>query len=110
MSHAQPGRSADFLREYKRATLKFTLEERTAELDRRIRIAGLTLAEKIDVFKQLAPRLDPTDPSKELRMERLLLSVSPEDLAQFKFALEYDGDYKDVAEYVFHDIDDKPRQ
>ena len=43
-------------------------------------------------------------------MERLLLSVAPEDLPLFKFALEYDGDYKDLEEYIFHDIDKKECQ
>jgi hypothetical protein len=87
------------------------LGERTQELDRRIKSATLSLADKVEVFKKLAPRGedDPvaakTGESKELRMERLLLSVAPEDLSLFKFALEYDGDYKDLEEYVFHDID-----
>ena len=47
-----------------------------------------------------------TDRREELRLERLLLSVALKDLHLFKFALEYDGDYKDLVEYVFHDIDD----
>src|SRR4029453_9983640 len=35
----------------------------------------------------------------------LLLSVEPEQLSQFKFGLEYDGDDQDMVEYVFHDVD-----
>ena len=40
-------------------------------------------------------------------MERLLLSVKSEDLSLFKCTLEYDGDYKDIEEYLFHDIDNE---
>jgi len=82
-----------------------TLETRTHELDNRIRSAPLTLADKIEVFKRLSPRRDPTFERKELRMERLVLSIAPTELALFKLALEYDGDYKDLEEYLFHDID-----
>jgi hypothetical protein len=32
------------------------------------------------------------------------------DLPAFKFALDYDSDYKDLEEYVFHDIDDDDSQ
>lgn len=80
------------------------LQKRTQELDTRIRRATLSLADKIEVFKRLAPRAADSrlgaisDERKELRMERLLLSVAPEDLPLFKFALEYDGDYKDLLE------------
>src|SRR5262245_10990139 len=94
----------------------FSPERRTREIDQRIEKAGMSLAEKVEVFRRLAPRAEDsrigalTDERKELRMERLLLSVAPEDLPAFKFALEYDGDYKDLEEYVFHDIDDKDRQ
>src|SRR5215510_8197799 len=92
------------------------LESRTRVIDERIAGAGLGLADKIAVFKALAPSAEEdighagTGESAELRMERLLLSVAPEDLPAFKFALEYDLDYKDLEEYVFHDIDDVPRQ
>jgi hypothetical protein len=92
------------------------LESRTQELDKRIRSATLSLADKIEVFKRLAPRAEDsrlgakTDERKELRMEGLLLSVAPKDLPLFKFALEYDGDYKDLEEYIFHDIDKKQYQ
>jgi hypothetical protein len=80
------------------------------EVDDLIREAGLSLADKIESLKRLAPAADATGPREELRMERLILSVAPEELTLFKFALEYDGDYKDLVEYVFHDIDDKERQ
>ena len=40
----------------------------------------------------------------------LLLSVPASDLSRFKFELEYDGDNKDLVEYVFHDIDNRERQ
>jgi hypothetical protein len=92
------------------------LEKRAQELDERIGSATLSLADKIEVFKRLAPRAEDsrlgakTDERKELRMERLLLSVAPKDLPVFKLALEYDGDYKDLEEYIFHDIDDKECQ
>jgi len=94
----------------------FDLEKRAQELDRRIHSATLSLVDKIEVFKRLAPRAEDsrlgakTDERRELRMERLLLSVAPKDLPLFKFALEYDGDYKDLEEYVFHDIDKKEYQ
>ena len=58
----------------------------------RIAGLGLGLADKIAVFKALSPSAEEdigragTDESAELRMERLLLSVSPEDLPAFKFA------------------------
>jgi hypothetical protein len=99
-----------FLRKFGEFTFQADAEQRSRVLDDRIRHAALSLADKIEVFNRLAPRADVTDPREELRMERLLLSISSQDLPLFKFALEYDGDYKDVAEYVFHDIDDKKRQ
>jgi len=85
-------------------------EKHIQELDTRIVSAGLTLADKIEVFKRLAPKADVTSGREELRMERIILSVPPQDLPLFKFALEYDGDYKDVTEYVFHDIDNEDSQ
>lgn len=91
-------------------------KRRAEQLDKRIGRAGLSLADKIEAFKRLAPRAEDglraaiTDERKELRMERLLLSVPPPDLPLFKFALEYDGDYKDLVEYVFHDIDNEEYQ
>jgi hypothetical protein len=45
--------------------------------------------------------------SSDRRFDKSLPAV---DLPLFKFMLEYDGDYKDVAEYVFHDIDKKEHQ
>ncbi len=80
-------------------------EKRAAVLDERIRHHALSLADKIAAFRLLAPRESATDEHKELRMARLLLSIAPKDLSRFKLALEYDGDYKDVEEYLFHDID-----
>jgi hypothetical protein len=108
----------EFLREFKAPTrhLPFHLEKRSHTLDERIRNARLSLADKIEVFKRLAPRAQDsrlgaiTDERKELRMERLLVSVASKDLPLFKYALEYDGDYKDLEEYIFHDIDKKEYQ
>jgi hypothetical protein len=94
----------------------FHVEERSQELDNRIHNAELSLADKIEVFKRLSPRAEDSrlgaisDERKELRMERLLLSAAPEDLSLFKFVLEYDEDYKDLEEYIFHDIDKKEYQ
>ncbi|MEK6406485.1 MAG: hypothetical protein AABN34_05935 [Acidobacteriota bacterium] len=83
---------------------------RSNEVDDLIREAGLSLADKIESLRGLAPPDDRTGRRKELGMERLILSVAPEELVLFKFALEYDGDYKDLVEYSFHDIDDKERR
>jgi hypothetical protein len=80
-------------------------EKRAQVLDERIRNSALSLADKITAFRRISPREGATDERKELRMERLILSVDPNDLSLFKLALEYDGDYKDVEEYLFHDID-----
>lgn len=94
----------------------FNHDGRAREIDERIQHAGLSLADKIEVFKRLAPRAEDsrigalTGERKEVRMERLLLSVAPEQLPAFKFPLEYDVDYKDFEEYVFHDIDDPERR
>ena len=120
LDHGQfdPKRVAEFLDDFMNSTghLFRDLEKRTQELDRRIHSATLSLADKSKSSKNLRQeqrmiRLGAkTDDSKELRMERLLLSVAPEDLPLFKFALEYDGDYKDLEEYIFHDIDNKEYQ
>lgn len=83
-----------------------SLAKRAQVLDERIRGAALSLADKIAVFKKLSPREDATGERQELRMERLILSIDPKELVLFKLALEYDGDYKDLEEYLFHDIDD----
>jgi len=113
-----PRRVDEFFGDFMKPTgqLFSHLEKRTQELDKRIRSATLSLADQIEVFKRLAPRAEDsrlgakTDERKELRMERLLLSVSQEDLPLFKFALEYDGDYKDLEEYIFHDIEKEQYQ
>jgi hypothetical protein len=89
-------------------------DRRVREIDQRIRDAGLSLAEKVEVLRRLAPSAEDsrlrsgTDERKELRMERLLLSIDPQDLPACKFALEYDGNYKDLEEYLYHDIDRDP--
>ncbi len=103
-------RVAEFLGEFMKFTGHGLLQKRIQKLDKRIDNAALSLADKIEAFKRLAPRRDATGFRKELRMERLLLSVARDDLPMFKFVLEYDGDYKDMAEYVFHDIDNKQSQ
>jgi len=116
--HFDPKRVEEFFGNFMNPTghLFSHLEKRTQELDKRIGSATLSLADKIDVLKRLAPRAEDsrlgakTDERKELRIERLLLSVAPKDLPVFKFALEYDGDYKDLEEYIFHDIDKKEYQ
>lgn len=100
----------EFLLEFNKRTWHISREQRARKLDNRIRNARLTLADKIEAFKRVAPRADVTAHWEELRMERLLCSVAPEDLSLFKFVLEYDGDYKDMVEYVFSDIDDKECQ
>lgn len=99
-----------FLSTYNASTRHRHLEKRSHVLDDRIRDANLSLPDKMEAFRRLSPGMDATDFRRELRMERLLLSVAPNDLSSFKFALEYDGDYKDLVEYVFHDIDDRKRR
>jgi hypothetical protein len=99
-------RVSAFLEAYGALTWKRTHEERSSELDHRIQRAGLSLADKIQAFKRLGASGATLDRT-ELRMERLLYSIDPQDLCLFKFALEYDGDYKDLEEYLWHDIDDK---
>jgi hypothetical protein len=90
----------------------FDDDARASELDNRIQRARLCLADKAALLKRLAPRAEDsrlgalTGERKEVRIERLFLSITPEDLPAFKFALEYDADYKDLEEYVFHDVDD----
>ena len=73
-------------------------------------IAGLTLQQKVDAFRAISPKGSSTGRRDEQRMECLILSIDASSLSRFKFDLEYDGDYKDLVEYVFHDIDDKDRQ
>src|SRR5580765_5326512 len=65
-------------------------------------IAGLTLEQKIVAFRAMSPRGSSTGRRDEQRMECLILSIDPRSLSYFKFELEYDGDYKDLVEYVFH--------
>lgn len=109
---SDPNRVDKFFKEFKRPTwnLLWKQDNRSQKLDERIRNASLSLADKVEVFKKLSPKGSPTDVTKELRMERLILSISIEDLKLFKFALEYDGDYKDMVEYIFHDIDNNEYQ
>jgi hypothetical protein len=107
---ADSQRVDEFFNRFKGSVLEAIKEKPIDELDKQIRDAKLSLADKIEVFRNLAPRRDKTFHWEELRMERLLRSVDLKDLPVFKAALEYDGDYKDVAEYVFHDIDDKKLQ
>jgi hypothetical protein len=114
---ANSNRANEFFETLMKSTGTVPFDPKRVEVvDRRIRDAALSLADKIAVFKKLAPRAEDTrlgsktGDRRELRMERLLLSVAPGDLTRFKFALEYDGDYKDLEEYVFHDIDDKDRR
>jgi len=99
-----------FLAKFLAPTGHVVFGRRCEELDKRIREADLSLADKIESLKRLAPAGDATNRREELRMERLILSVASEELSLFKFALEYDGDYKDLVEYIFHDIDDTDRR
>jgi hypothetical protein len=66
---------------------------------------GPELAAKQAEMRRLAPADTGTDPVTEGRIRDLLLSVEPDQLAVYKFDLEYDGDGKDMVEYVFHDVD-----
>lgn len=66
---------------------------------------GPELAAKRAEMRRLAPAGTGTDPVTEGRIRDLLLSVEPDQLSLFKFELEYDGDDKDLVEYVFHDVD-----
>jgi hypothetical protein len=66
---------------------------------------GPGLAAKQAEMRRLAPADSGTDPVTEGRIRDLLLSVEPDQLSAFKFDLEYDGDDKDMVEYVFHDVD-----
>jgi hypothetical protein len=73
-------------------------------------VAGLTLQQKIDAFREMSPKGSRTGHRDEQRMECLILSIDASSLSRFKFDLEYDGDYKDLVEHVFHDIDNEDRQ
>lgn len=95
-----------FMDEYKSNTWKRSSDNRRQELDDRIRRnAKLSLADKIEAVRQLGGGA--TSSSEDLRIAQIFLSVDPKELSLFKFILEYDGDYKDVAEYLFDDIDNK---
>src|SRR5258705_7235092 len=48
----------DFLDEFKKPTQHLASERRSEELDKRIREAGLSLADKIESLKRLAPAAD----------------------------------------------------
>jgi hypothetical protein len=74
------------------------------------KVAGLTLQEKVDAFRAMSPKGSSTGGRDEQRMECLILSIDATSLSRFKFELEYDGDYKDLVEYAFHDIDNEGRQ
>lgn len=94
-----------FMDEYKSNTWKRSSDNRRQELDDRIRRnAELSLADKIEAVRQLGGGA--TSSSEDLRIAQIFLSVDPKKMSLFKFILEYDGDYKDVAEYLFDDIDD----
>ena len=66
---------------------------------------GSELAAKQAEMRRLTPPDTGTDPVTEGQIRDLLLSVEPDQLSAFKFDLEYDGDDKDLVEYVFHDVD-----
>lgn len=66
---------------------------------------GPELADKQAAMRDFAAPDTITDPVTEGRMRDLVLSVAPDQLSAFKFELEYDGDDKDLVEYVFHDVD-----
>jgi len=99
-----------FYRSYIATTGQLIDSARERELDARLRARRLKLQDKIEVLKRLSPPDDATSPSKEIRMERLILSIDPKQLPLLKFTVDYDGDYKDMTEYVFHDIDNPPLQ
>lgn len=99
-----------FLGEYKRPTGRLRTKSRLRVLEQILERHRLSLGETIEAIRQLAPKSDPTGPRKEIRLEALFLSVPAEDLPRLRFSLDYDGDYKDVEEYLFHDIDDGARR
>ncbi len=112
----EPTRVAQFVETYRKSTFQFASAKRDLKLDQRIAAASLGLGDKVAALESLSPRAEDsllgaaTGRRVERRMERLMLSVAPADLALFKLALDYDGDYKDMEEYVFHDIDDEERR
>jgi hypothetical protein len=83
------------------------------------RYTAMTFEQKLQGFRELSPKRDFTRlsgfksitfPHIEEKMVCLLQSVPSSDLSRFKFELEYDGDNKDLVEYIFHDIDNRERQ
>lgn len=112
-----PVRVDSFLAEYTASTLATRFDERCRKLDERIARTALSLGDKVAAWRRLSPRATDgtatdgvTLGGTELRMERLLLSIDPLQLTIWKAQLEYDGDYKDLEEYLFHDIDDQERR
>lgn len=99
-----------FLREFSKPTGHLRTKKRRASLEKLIDEHGLTPDEKIEAIRQLCPKSNPTGPRTEIRLETLFCSVDPKDLNLLKFRLDYDGDYKDIEEYIFHDIDDVSRR
>lgn len=79
--------------------------QRKRALDKILNEENLELADKIELLKNLSPKRTVTRPSQESLMERLIVSVEPQQLPLLKYSIDYDGDYKDMTEYVFHDID-----
>ena len=78
--------------------------------EERAKLAALGLAAQKDAFKKIAPKASRTQKWDEQQLECVLYSVNEEKLSRFKFDLEYDGDYKDMVEYLFHDIDSLRRR
>jgi hypothetical protein len=71
---------------------------------------AMSLSDQLEKFKEASPPNTPTTGWRTKRLECVVLSVKNEQLTRFKFDLEYDGDYQDMVEYVFHDIDSGARQ
>jgi len=76
-------------------------------LDQRIHESpDLSVADKVEVVQRLSARGEEPDLHWQLCLERIICSLSADQLPLFKFALDYDGDYRDLEQYVFHDISD----
>lgn len=78
--------------------------------EERDRFAGLPLAAQQNEFRAASPANSFSAGKATQTLECVLSSVRSDQLSQFKFGLEYDGDYKDMVEYLFHDIDSLGRQ
>jgi hypothetical protein len=78
--------------------------------EERDRFAGLSLATQQKEFRDASPANSFSTGRATQKLECVLSSVRGDQLSQFKFDLEYDGDYKDMVEYLFHDIDSLGRQ